>query len=98
MAALLHRRKLNANVEDLDFNPTDFLARINSDLVGKYVNIASRTAGFVNKFFGGKRSPPAPSTMRAEAACRLRPWTIARCYDERELESRPARVDGPRGL
>ena len=33
--------KLNANVEDLDFNPDDFLARVNSDLVGKYVNIAS---------------------------------------------------------
>ena len=38
--------KLNANVEDLDFNPDDFLARVNSDLVGKYVNIASRAAGF----------------------------------------------------
>jgi methionyl-tRNA synthetase len=37
--------KLNARVEDLDFNPDDFLARVNSDLVGKYVNIASRAAG-----------------------------------------------------
>jgi len=46
--------KLNANVEDLDFNPDDFLARINSDLVGKYVNIASRAAGFISKLFGGK--------------------------------------------
>ena len=36
--------KLNANVEDLDFNPDDFLTRVNSDLVGKYVNIASRGA------------------------------------------------------
>ena len=36
--------KLNANVEDIDFNPDDFLARVNSDLVGKYVNIASRCA------------------------------------------------------
>ena len=43
--------KLNANVEDLDFNPEDFLARVNSDLVGKYVNIASRAAPFLrNKF------------------------------------------------
>jgi methionyl-tRNA synthetase len=41
--------KLNANVEDLDFNPDDFLARVNSDLVGKYVNIASRAAGFLLK-------------------------------------------------
>ena len=46
--------KLNANVEDLDFNPDDFLARVNSDLVGKYVNIASRAAGFISKQFGGK--------------------------------------------
>jgi len=46
--------KLNANVEDLDFNPEDFLARVNSDLVGKYVNIASRSAGFLSKRFAGK--------------------------------------------
>ena len=46
--------KLNANVEDVDFNPDDFLARVNSDLVGKYVNIASRAAGFVAKRFGGR--------------------------------------------
>ncbi|HEY2337476.1 MAG TPA: methionine--tRNA ligase subunit beta, partial [Burkholderiales bacterium] len=45
--------KLNANVEDLDFNPDDFLARVNSDLVGKYVNIASRAASFVSKYFDG---------------------------------------------
>jgi len=46
--------KLNANVEDIDFNPDDFIARVNSDLVGKYVNIASRCAGFLNRFFDGK--------------------------------------------
>ncbi|MFO1316675.1 MAG: methionine--tRNA ligase [Burkholderiales bacterium] len=45
--------KLNERVEDLDFNPDDFVARVNSDLVGKYVNIASRAAGFVDKHFGG---------------------------------------------
>src|SRR3989441_10948553 len=45
--------KLNANVEDLDFNPDDFMARVNSDLVGKYVNIASRCAEFINRKFGG---------------------------------------------
>src|SRR5207249_887174 len=39
--------KLNARVEDMDFNPDDFIARVNSDLVGKYVNIASRAAGFL---------------------------------------------------
>jgi methionyl-tRNA synthetase len=46
--------KLNANVEDLDFNPDDFIARINSDLIGKYVNIASRAASFISKNFEGK--------------------------------------------
>jgi methionyl-tRNA synthetase len=46
--------KLNAKVEDLDFNPDDFIARVNSDLVGKYVNIASRAAGFVTQRFDGK--------------------------------------------
>jgi len=45
--------KLNAHVEDMDFNPDDFLARVNSDLVGKYVNIASRAAGFIGKRFAG---------------------------------------------
>jgi methionyl-tRNA synthetase len=46
--------KLNARVEDLDFNPDDFIARVNSDLVGKYVNIASRAANFINKHFDGQ--------------------------------------------
>ena len=45
--------KLNANVEDLDFNPDDFLARVNSDLIGKYVNIASRAANFITRHFDG---------------------------------------------
>jgi methionyl-tRNA synthetase len=46
--------KLNASVEDFDFNPEDFLARVNSDLVGKYVNIASRAANFITRRFGGE--------------------------------------------
>jgi methionyl-tRNA synthetase len=45
--------KLNARVEDLDFNPEDFIARVNSDLVGKYINIASRAANFITKYFDG---------------------------------------------
>jgi methionyl-tRNA synthetase len=48
--------KLNARVEDIDFNPEDFIARVNSDLVGKYINIASRTAGFLAKRFDGRLS------------------------------------------
>ncbi len=48
--------KLNANVEDIDFDSDDFLARVNSDLVGKYINIASRASKFINERFGGKLS------------------------------------------
>ena len=46
--------KLNAQVEDIDFNPDDFIARVNSDLIGKYVNIASRAATFITRHFDGK--------------------------------------------
>ena len=46
--------KLSGGVEDLDINLDDFLQRVNSDLVGKLVNIASRCAGFINKQFDGK--------------------------------------------
>jgi methionyl-tRNA synthetase len=48
--------KLNSRVEDIDFNPEDFIARVNSDLVGKYINIASRAAGFIAKRFEGRLS------------------------------------------
>jgi methionyl-tRNA synthetase len=51
--------KLSANVEDVDFNPDDFVARVNSDLIGKYVNIASRAASFLTKYFDGRLAPPA---------------------------------------
>jgi len=46
--------KLTARNEDVDFTPDDFMARVNSDLIGKYINIASRAAGFIAKRFGGK--------------------------------------------
>ena len=49
--------KLNARIEDVEFNPDDFVARVNSDLIGKYVNIASRAAGFVAKHFDGRLYP-----------------------------------------
>ncbi|MBI4005350.1 MAG: methionine--tRNA ligase, partial [Gammaproteobacteria bacterium] len=48
--------KLNGTMEDVDLNLDDFVARVNSDLVGKYVNIAARAAGFISKNFGGKLS------------------------------------------
>ena len=43
--------KLNGRNEDIDFNAEDFMARVNSDLVGKYINIASRAANFISKYF-----------------------------------------------
>jgi len=51
--------KLNAGVEDIDFNPDDFVARVNSDLIGKYVNIGSRIAPFLSKYFNNQM-PPIP--------------------------------------
>ena len=48
--------KLSGKVEDIDLNPDDFSARVNSDLVGKYINIASRAAGFLSKRFAGTLS------------------------------------------
>ena len=56
--------KLNSSVEDIDFDPDDFVARVNSDLVGKYVNIASRAAGFIGKRFGGQLSEEPLSAGR----------------------------------
>ena len=50
--------KLNGRVEDIDFNPDDFVARVNSDLVGKYVNIASRAASFLQRLFDGRIALP----------------------------------------
>jgi methionyl-tRNA synthetase len=46
--------KLNGSMEDIDLNLEDFVAKVNSDLIGKYINIASRCAGFLTKFFDGK--------------------------------------------
>ena len=51
--------KLTAKNEDVDFNPDDFMARVNSDLVGKFINIASRAAGFIAKRFGGQLGTPS---------------------------------------
>jgi len=54
--------KLNGSMEDIDLNLEDFVARVNSDLVGKYINIASRIAPFVEKFFEG-RLPVNPTSL-----------------------------------
>lgn len=78
--------KLNANVEDLDFNPEDFVARINSDLVGKYVNIASRCAGFITKRFEGKLTAALPAEGEALLAeLRAAKSTVRQYLDEREF-------------
>jgi methionyl-tRNA synthetase len=58
--------KLNATMEDIDLNLEDFVARVNSDLVGKYINIASRTAGFINKRFNGKLNPSSKNNVVVE--------------------------------
>lgn len=80
--------KLNANVEDIDFNPEDFVARVNSDLVGKYVNIASRCAGFISKRFGGKLGAldPAAQQLAQDFVSDSECWTrIGELYEGREF-------------
>jgi methionyl-tRNA synthetase len=73
--------KLSSRVEDIDFNGEDFIAKVNSDLVGKYINIASRTAGFIVKSFSGEvstfNSPLLDSARNASNE-------IANFYDARE--------------
>jgi methionyl-tRNA synthetase len=78
--------KLNSHVEDIEFTPDDFVARVNSDLVGKYINIASRAAGFLAKRFGGTLSGDLGvegsallETLRAQKAA------IVELYEEREF-------------
>ena len=51
--------KLNSSMEDLDLNFEDFIAKNNSDLIGKFINIPSRTSGFINKYFNSKLMPIA---------------------------------------
>ncbi|HEY9238100.1 MAG TPA: methionine--tRNA ligase [Burkholderiaceae bacterium] len=78
--------KLNARVEDLDFNPDDFLARVNADLVGKYINIASRAAGFLSKRFGGQLSGDLGVEGRVLLdGLRAHRATIESLYEEREF-------------
>jgi methionyl-tRNA synthetase len=49
--------KLNSSMEDLDLNFEDFIAKNNSDLIGKFINIPSRTSGFINKYFNSELMP-----------------------------------------
>lgn len=74
--------KLNSTMEDIDLNLEDFVARVNSDLVGKYINIASRTAGFINKRFEGQLNPSAHNAVVSEIKASAN--VIAESYTERE--------------
>ena len=75
--------KLNDSMEDLDLNLQDFVARVNSDLLGKYINIASRSAGFLVKRFGGVVSDEAMSNPLLEEIAAVSE-KIATLYEGRE--------------
>jgi methionyl-tRNA synthetase len=75
--------KLNGTMEDIDLSFDDFVARVNSDLVGKYVNIASRAAGFISKHFGGKLAY-AGDASRLDSGARSALLQIAELYEQRE--------------
>ena len=75
--------KLGPTIEDIDLNFEDFIARVNSDLVGKLINIASRCAGFISKRFDGQLADTLPDTaLFAEFADASD--TIAEHYENRE--------------
>jgi methionyl-tRNA synthetase len=76
--------KLNNRVEDIDLNLDDFVARVNADLVGKIVNIASRCAGFIHKRFAGQLGAEldAPELYSKFVDRRA---TIAAHYDDRDF-------------
>jgi methionyl-tRNA synthetase len=76
--------KLNGSMEDIDLNLNDFAARVNSDLVGKYVNIASRCAGFISKRFEGNLGAcDRAATAEFEAA--FSDGAIAAAYEDRDF-------------
>ncbi len=76
--------KLGANPDDLDLNLEDFALRVNADLVGKVVNIASRCAGFISKNFGGILSA-SDSEPALSAEFRSAAEEIAAHYDARDF-------------
>ena len=76
--------KLSNTMEDIDLNFEDFVARVNSDLVGKYVNIASRSAGFIAKRFNGQLAP-ANADLPAIKAIQEAAPRIAELYEAREF-------------
>jgi methionyl-tRNA synthetase len=76
--------KLNGRNEDIDFNPDDFMARVNSDLIGKYVNIASRAAGFLSKRFEGRLGAMSEEGIELIEALRFEAGTLQGHYERRD--------------
>ena len=74
--------KLNSKIEDIDLNLQDFISRVNSDLVGKYVNIAARASGFIAKRFEGRLKNVSGSALLAKLAAESD--NIAEQYENRE--------------
>lgn len=74
--------KLNSKIEDIDLNLQDFISRVNSDLVGKYVNIAARASGFIAKRFEGRLKDVSGSALLAKLTAQSE--AIAECYESRE--------------
>lgn len=74
--------KLNSKIEDIDLNLQDFISRVNSDLVGKYVNIAARASGFIAKRFEGRLKDVTDSALLAKLTAQSE--AIAECYESRE--------------
>lgn len=74
--------KLNSKIEDTDLNLQDFISRVNSDLVGKYVNIAARASGFIAKRFEGRLKDVSGSALLAKLAAESN--NIAEQYENRE--------------
>jgi len=76
--------KLNGRNEDIDFTAEDFMLRVNSDLIGKYVNIASRAAGFLAKRFGGQLGAPGADGQALLQQLRAQADAIAQAYEARD--------------
>jgi methionyl-tRNA synthetase len=76
--------KLSARNEDIDFNADDFMARVNSDLIGKYINIASRSAGFITKRFGGALGQEDPQAHALYALASSSLNEVRDLYENRE--------------
>ena len=74
--------KLNSKIEDIDLNLQDFISRVNSDLVGKYVNIAARASGFISKRFEGRLKDVSGSALLTKLTAESD--TIAEQYENRE--------------